>query len=757
MLATLKRIVQEVNGAGDLSETLSIIVTRVKQAMNVDVCSVYLLDIVADAYVLMATDGLNPEAVGSVSLARGEGLVSVVGETEEALNLDDAPLHPRYHFVAETGESYYHGFLGVPIIHHRSVMGVLVVRQEDKRRFDEDELAFLLTVAAQLSGAIALAMVNGGIRSLSHHTAGDGDSRPIQGLAGSPGVAAGTVLVTYPATDLEAVPDRQPTDIEAEIASFRAALEAAREDIRALDAHMGASLAAEDRALFHAYSLMLDSPGLEAQTIERIRAGNWAPGALRATIREHTRIFEAMEDPYLRERAGDIRDIGTRILVRLQQISPVRQQAFPPNTILVGDELTVSALAEVPLECLAGVVSVRGSTFSHVAILARSLGIPAVLGVSELSVTHLDGAELIVDGYRGWIYVRPSPAIRDEYERLISDEKQLTRGLEELRDLPAVTTDGIHVPLYANAGLISDVVPSLRQGAEGIGLYRTEFPFMIRSQFPGEEEQRRIYRQVLEAFAPRPVTIRTLDIGGDKMLPYFPIHEENPFLGWRGIRISLDHPELFLIQLRAIMRADIGLGNARLLLPMISSVSEVDASLRLLRRVHQELLEEAPDVRLPPIGVMVEVPSAIYLIDALARRVDYLSIGSNDLTQYMLAVDRNNSRVAGLYDALHPAVLRALTQAISGAQRCGKPIGVCGEMAGDPAAVILLLGMGVSNLSASVASLPRIKRVIRSFALSQARDILEQALVMDNADEIRAYLAAVLETAGLGGLVRVGQ
>lgn len=755
MLGTLKRIVQEVNAAADLGHALSIIVTRVKQAMKVDVCSVYLFDPVSDQYVLMATDGLNPASVGVVRLARGEGLVSVVGETEEPLNLDDAPQHPRYHFVAETGESYYHGFLGVPIIHHRSIMGVLVVRQKDQRRFDDDELAFLLTVASQLSGAIALAIVNGGISGLAE-TPGDGGSKPIQGLAGSPGVAMGTARVIYPATDLDAVPDRQAADVEAEIAAFRAALAAARDDIRTLESRMGESIADEDRALFHAYSLMLDSPGLERQTVERIRAGNWAPGALRDTIREHTRVFDAMEDPYLRERAGDVRDIGVRILTRLQHAGG-QEQVYHANTVLVGEEITVSMLAEVPLECLAGVVSVRGSTFSHVAILARSLGIPAVLGLSELPVTRVDGSELVVDGYRGWIYVSPSPAVRAEYDRLIGEERLLTAGLEELRDLPAVTVDGIHVPLYANAGLISDVMPSLRHGAEGIGLYRTEFPFMIRSRFPGEEEQRRIYRQVLEALAPRPVTIRTLDIGGDKMLPYFPIHEENPFLGWRGIRVTLDHPELFLIQLRAILRADVGLGNARLLLPMISSVGEVEAALKLIHRVHQELREEGEDSVLPPIGVMVEVPSAIYQIESLARRVDYLSVGSNDLTQYMLAVDRNNARVAALYDALHPAVLRALTHAMLGAQRVGKPIGVCGEMAGDPAAVILLLGMGVSNLSASVASLPRIKRVIRSFSIAQARNILDQVLLMEDARQIRAYVDGVLEQAGLGGLVRVGQ
>ncbi|MDR2877348.1 MAG: phosphoenolpyruvate--protein phosphotransferase [Chromatiales bacterium] len=755
MLSTLKRIVQEVNATSDLGQALSVIVTRVKQAMKVDVCSVYLLDPASDQYVLMATDGLNPASVGVVRLARGEGLVSVVGETEEPLNLDDAPAHPRYHFVAETGESYYHGFLGVPIIHHRSVMGVLVVRQKDQRRFDDDELAFLLTVAAQLSSAIALAIVSGDIRGLAQ-AHGDSGLKPIQGLAGAPGVTIGTARVIYPATDLDAVPDRQATDIDAEIAAFHAALVAAREDIRLLEVHMGESIAEEDRALFHAYSLMLDSPGLERQTVERIRAGNWAAGALRDTIREHTRVFDAMEDPYLRERAGDVRDIGLRILARLQNIGG-QEHVYGANTILVGEEITVSMLAEVPLESLAGVASVRGSTFSHVAILARSLGIPAVLGLSELPVTRVDGSELVVDGYRGWIYVSPSATVRAEYERLIGEEQQLTAGLEELRDLPAVTLDGIHVPLYANAGLVSDVMPSLRHGAEGIGLYRTEFPFMVRNRFPGEEEQLRIYRQVLEALTPRPVTIRTLDIGGDKMLSYFPIHEENPFLGWRGIRVTLDHPELFLIQLRAILRADIGLGNARLLLPMISSVGEVEAALKLIRRVHQELREGGEDAVLPPIGVMVEVPSAVYQIESLASRVDYLSIGSNDLTQYMLAVDRNNARVAELYDALHPAVLQALTYAMAGAQRAGKPIGVCGEMAGDPAAVILLLGMGVSNLSASVASLPRIKRVIRSFSVAQARDILDQVLLMEDARQIRDYVNGVLEQAGLGSLVRVGQ
>lgn len=755
MLATLRRITQEVNSARDLDQALTIIVTRVKQAVQVDVCSVYLLDPASDAYVLMATDGLNPSAVGVVRLNRGEGLISVVGETEEPLNLDDAPADPRYRYIAETGEVHYHGFLGVPIIHHRKVMGVLVVRQHDARRFDEDEVAFLLTVASQLSGAIALAMASGGIDGLARPTTLSA-SRPVTGLAGASGVSIGTAVVVYPPADLDAVPNRVPTDVDAEIGEFRAALVVAREDIAGLEQRMSESLATEDRALFHAYSLMLSSPGLEEQTIERIRAGNWAPGALRDTIKDHVNLFDQMDDPYLRERGADVRDVGRRVLARLQNsvgVTPV----YPENSVLVADEVSVSMLAEAPLDRLVGVVSVRGSRSSHVAILARSLGIPAVVGISELPVARVDGCEMVVDGYRGWIYVNPSATVRDEYLRLVAEEEELAAGLEELRDLPAETTDGVRMPLYANAGLLSDVTPSLRNGAEGIGLYRTEFPFMIRSRFPGEEEQRTIYRQVLEAFSPRPVTIRTLDIGGDKKLPYFPIQEENPFLGWRGIRVTLDHPEIFLIQLRAIMRASVGLDNVRLLLPMISHVGEVDESLRLIRRVHQELRLEGEDVVMPDVGIMIEVPSVIYQIEELARRVDFLSIGSNDLTQYMLAVDRNNSRVAELYDSLHPSVLRALTQAVNASLRCGKSIGVCGEMAGDPEAIILLLGMGVTSLSASLASLPRVKLVIRNFSIARSRELLAEALKMEDAASIRVLLDEALEQAELGKLLRAGR
>ncbi len=753
MLDILRRIIQEVNAAQNLGQALAIIVKRVKQEMAVEVCSVYLADPDTEHYVLMASDGLNQAAIGVVRLAPGEGIISVVVETAEPLNLDTATSHPRYRFIAETGEEHYHAFLGVPIIHHRRVLGVLVVRQFARRRFREDEVAFLVTVAAQLSGAIAHAQASGGIDGLNSNAAHE--LRPIDGLPGAPGVAIGTAMVVYPAADLDAVPDRKITNIDAEVAAFMAAVEAVRADIQALSERLSPLLQAEDRALFDAYRLMLGSDSLVDNTVQRIRAGSWASGALRETVNEHARIFDEMDDPYIRERAEDIRDLGRRILVCLQS-GKRSQPPYPLRTILVGEEITATLLAEVPHERLVGVISARGSSSSHVAILARAMGIPAVVGANDLPVARMDGQEMIVDGHMGRVYVKPTASLRVEYARLEREEAEIAAGLAELRDLPAVTLDGIHVPLYANTGLLSDVASSLNSGAEGIGLYRTEIPFMIRQRFPSEEEQTRVYRQVLEAYAPRPVTLRTLDVGGDKDLPYFPITEDNPFLGWRGIRITLDHPEIFIVQLRAMLRASSGLNNLHVLLPMISGVTEIDEAQRLLDRAYRELVEAGETIVRPRVGAMVEVPSAVYQTEALARRVDFLSVGTNDLTQYLLAVDRNNARVANLYDSLHPAVLRALMQVVDGAHRQGKPVSVCGEMAGDPAAALLLLGMGIDSLSMSAASLPRIKWVIRNISRAQAREMLESALTLEDPASIRACLNAHLEEAGLGGLVRGG-
>jgi len=754
MLNTLRRIVQEVTVARDLDQALEVIVLRVKKAMDVNVCSVYMIDKAQNENVLMATNGLNDEAVGMVRLKGNQGLIGLVGEREEPVNLDDAPMHPRYQYFPESGEERYHAFLGVPIIHHRELQGVLVVQRHAKKHFSEDKVTFLVTIAAQLAGAIAHAEASGGIDGLHSKTR---DAAPLQGQPGAPGVAIGTAVVNFTATNLEVVPDRAAGNVKAEVSLFKKAVKDVRKDIQSMLERMTEVLPAEERALFDAYLLMLEGPGISDEVIQRIKQGNWAAGALRETIAEHMRAFDAMEDDYLRERAEDVRDLGRRILEKLRSQEPPKPKKFPIRTVLVGDEITASMLAEVPVKRLAGVVSRRGSQTSHVAILARAMGVSAVMGVSELPVNQIDGRSIIVDGYTGRIFINPSSMVRDEFKHLLREEAELSKELRELREKPAITPDNVGIPLYINSGLLADVKPSLKSGAEGIGLYRTEFPFMVRDRFPGEDEQCKIYRQVLKAFSPAPVTLRTLDIGGDKMLPYFPIEEDNPFLGWRGIRISLDHPEIFLVQLRAMLRASAGLSNMNVLLPMVNSVAEVDGALSLLRRAHHELIDAGVSISMPHVGVMIEVPSAVYQVRELARRVNFISVGTNDLTQYLLAVDRNNARVADLYDSLHPAVLRAMKQIVEGAKDEKTPVGVCGEMAGDPAAVILLLGMGVDNLSMSAANLPRVKWVIRTFTQRKARMLLKEALTFEHAHLVRHFLNAALENEGLGGLVRAGR
>ncbi len=753
MLESLRRIVQEVNNAPDLEQALAIIVRRVKQAVGADVCSVYLNDFENRRHVLQATDGLRPEAVGRVRIELGRGLVGLVSERAEPLNVDDARTHPRYLCITDTGEQRFHAFLGAPIIQNRKVLGVLVLRQGETRLFEDDEVTFVVTLASQLAGAITFARTNGELERLQDEGI---PQRFLPGLAASSGIGIGMAVVVYPPADLDAVPDRHVEDTDAEEEGFRSAVENVAEDLDRFAVRTQEHLRPEEMALFDAWRLMLESDSLIDGTLHRIRDGNWAPGALRETIAEHARVFEDMDDAYLRERASDVRDLGRCILMHMQNLTTAPVE-YPLHAILVGESLSAMQIADVPHERLAGIVSTTGSGSSHVAILARGMGVPAAMGVSDLPVSRVEGREMVVDGYRGRVYIAPGPAVRSEYQRLAADDRALTNELQALRHLPAETTDGYVLPMFLNTGLVSETRPLGIEESAGVGLYRTELPFIVRDSFPGEVAQMSNYRHVLELFAPRPVTIRTLDIGGDKPLPYFPIKEANPFLGWRGIRITLDHPEIFLTQVRAILRAAIGLDNLQLLLPMISTVSEVDEALLLVQRAHDELLEEGYQVHMPPIGVMIEVPAAVYQAEALARRVDFLSVGSNDLTQYLLAVDRNNPHVAKLYDELHPAVLRALVQILAGARVHGKEVSICGEMAGDPLAVPLLLGMGVHSLSMGAGSLLRVKRVIRSVSRARAREVLRVALQCEDEAAVRRLLLDVLEAVGLGGLVRPGR
>ncbi|ONG42201.1 phosphoenolpyruvate--protein phosphotransferase [Alkanindiges hydrocarboniclasticus] len=752
-LETLRRIVQEVDAAASLHEALEVMVEQVADAMGSEVCSVYLLDERNQRYVLMASKGLNIESVGVVSLATGEGLVGLVGQREEIVNLEDAASHPRFRYLPETGEELYKSFLGVPIMYRRKVMGVMVVQNRERRAYTEAAESFLVTLCAQLSGAIAHAHAVGQVDVFRKPSLAK-SSKMFQGVPGAGGVAIGRAVVFYPPADLDAVPDRQADDITEELELVKQAIIAVRQDIRELDAKMQESLMAEERALFSVYLRMLDDNALPAEINALIRGGNWAQGAVRKVIESHTAHFAQMEDEYLRERVSDIRDLGRRILARLQTADDQHRE-FNEDSILIGEEITTAALVEMPLNHIAAIVTTEGAANSHMVIVARALGIPTVVGVTELPVTALDDAEMIVDAHQGRIFVHPIRRLRQRYKEIQKEEQQAAKDLKSYENRETITPDGHPVTLYVNTGLMIDVVRGVQRGAQGVGLYRSEIPFMLRERFPGEEEQRIIYRQQLSHFANKPVVMRTLDIGADKDLPYFSIKEENSALGWRGIRFTLDHPEIFSSQIRAMLKASIGLNNLHILLPMVTSVTEVEEALYLLYRSLAEVQEEEQvKIAMPKVGVMIEVPSILLQMRDLAELVDFFSVGSNDLTQYLLAVDRNNPRVAGLYSSYHPALLRALNFLVREAHHLNKPISICGEMAGEPTTAILMMAMGFDVLSMSSSNILRIRKTLSHVPLADAKNLLQEVLKMDSAPVIKSWLEHYLIKQGLGDMVK---
>jgi phosphotransferase system enzyme I (PtsP) len=732
ILNSLRTIVQEVNSARDLPEALDIIVKEVRGEMRAEVCSVYLFDDADQRYVLTATQGLRPESLGKVRLSTGEGLVGLVAAKEEPLNLHNADKHPNFAYFEEVGEEKFHSFLGVPIIHHRKVLGVLVLQQQTERRFAVEEEAFVVTVCAQLSGAIAHAEATGALRKLASAGRGISKEATFQGIPSSPGIGIGRVVLAHQAMDLKSVPKRYTDNPKKERTVFRSALKAAKQDMRNLGAGLEGKLNSEELALFDVYVRMLDDDSLGGEVMQSIDEGLTAQSAWSEVILKHVKTFRQMDDPYLRERAADVYDLGKRVLGYLLATNK-QENPMPRRIVLIGEDLSASALADIPVKRLAGIISLKGSSNSHMAIVARALGIPTVMGALDVPWMELEDQELIVDGFTGDIVSHATRASRRAYLQRQREEKILNEDLEKLRDVPCVTADGSSFSLWVNTGLRQDTLRSLRSGAEAVGLFRTEIPFLGRSSFPTEDEQTAIYRQHLEEFHPRSVTMRTLDIGGDKDLPYFPIEEENPFLGWRGIRISLDHPEIFLVQIRALLRASEGLHNLRIMLPMISGMPELDRALELIDRAYRELVEEEQyNIEMPSIGAMIEVPAAVYQVAEIGRRVDFLSVGTNDLTQYLLAVDRNNPRVADLYHGLHPSVLRALKHIHEQAESVNCQLSVCGEMAGDPLGAAMLFGLGYRNFSMSASSLLRVKSKLLAIDRRAAQRFAKRALTMSD-------------------------
>lgn len=748
MLTPLREIVEKVASAPRLSESLEILVNDICRAMDTEVCSVYLADHERRCYYLMATRGLKKPRGRTITLAFDEGLVGLVGRLAEPINLADAQKHPSFKFIPAVKEERFRAFLGVPIIQRRQLLSILVVQQREQRQFDESEESFLVTLATQMAA----------ILSQSQLTALFGQYRQtrLRALAASPGVAVaeGWMDTTMPL--IEQVPEASTLDVARERERLSSALEEASAEFRRFSKRFAAGAQKETAAIFDLYIHLLSDVNLRRELYAEIEKGAVAEWAVRKVIEKFAARFARLNDGYLKERAVDLRTLGQRLLFQLDD-TILGPNTWPARFVLVADELSAATLAEVPTERLAGVVVRDGAANSHAAIMVRAMGIPTVMG-ADIQPQMLHQRMLIVDGYRGEVLVDPGPTLITEYQRVIGEENALSQLAEEEATQAARLKSGERIQVMLNAGLSPELEEKQGAWVDGIGLYRTEIPFMLQSGFPSEEEQVAQYQGMLQTFCNKPVVLRTLDVGADKQLPYMPISEENPSLGWRGMRITLDQPEIFLIQVRAMLRANAASGNLSILLPMITSLDEVDEARRLIDRAWREVEDGLGyAIPTPRIGVMVEVPSMIFMLPQLAGRVDFISIGSNDLTQYLLAVDRNNTRVAGLYDSLHPAMLRALSVIARDAQSAGLDIGLCGEMAGDPMCVAVLVGLGYHHLSMNARSVARVKYLLRHITLEEAQALAQRSLEAQLVTEVRHQIAAFMERRGVGGLIRGGR
>ncbi|MBA6297313.1 phosphoenolpyruvate--protein phosphotransferase [Colwellia sp. MB02u-9] len=753
MLTILRRIVLEFSQASELDQALLRLVSQVKNALSTQCCSVYLADHEKQHFILMASNGLAENAFGRTCIGFTEGLVGLVGQREEPINIANAHQHPDFIHAPEVEEEHFKAFLGTPIIHQRKVLGILTVQQEQARFFNENEEAFLVTLSAQLATALASVEAQGMIELSYSQNIG----KNLAGIGGSPGVAIGEMIVMHPKADLSKIALNKVSDSQQQLMIFDDAASRTFAEFSQMSEKLKAIISDNSLDIFDVYKQLLESDNFKAEVIAKIKLAWNAQSALKLVVDSYVMQFESLEDEYLRERAYDIKDLGNRLLNNIQNLAEQDQQ-LPEQFILVAEDVSAAMLAEYQHLGLLGIVSITGSNNSHTAILAKALNIPAIMGVDYLAIRQLHKKQAILDGYACQLYVTPADALINEYRHIVAAENKLYAQVKEAEHLPALTQDGHHVSLLINAGLSAGFEYSQNVGADGVGLYRTEIPFMNRSCFPSESEQTVLYQQVLASFPDKPVTMRTLDVGGDKSLPYFPIIEANPFLGWRGIRITLDHPEIFLVQVRAMMKANYGLGNLAIMLPMISSITEVDEANRLINQAYYELTSELfcnenDALERPKVGVMIEVPGIIFQLEDLADKVDFFSVGSNDLTQYLLAVDRNNSRVASLYDFYHPAVLRALHHIAQKSQHRDVPLSICGELANEPTGALLLIAMGYQNLSMSAHSLAKVKWVIRHVDYQQLKQILVRVLSFTNTSDVHSYMHEQLVQLGLGDFV----
>jgi len=570
----------------------------------------------------------------------------------------------------------------------------------------------------------------------------------VKGIVASPGIAIGKALIFRKDVQVINCDCIDSSRVEDEIALYKDAVARSEEQLHTLAANTRKRLGADKAAIFEAHLDILNDPVLEESVLEKIRNRNIsAEYALDLSVKEICEMFESLDDPYLKERAADVKDVCSRLMCNIKGTELVSLANMEEKCIVVAKDLTPSDTASMDLDKILGFATDMGGPASHTAILAKSLGIPALVGLKDLSYNVKNGDILIIDALQGEVHINPSEKYIRYYELKKKEYQEYKMRLAELKDFPACTVDGRRVELCANISGVNDLKSVEENGAEGVGLFRTEFLYMDSMHFPTEEEQFRVYREVAEKLNGKPVTIRTLDVGGDKDLPYFSFNkEQNPFLGWRAIRICLDRVDIFKTQLRAILRAG-AFGRVRVMFPMIISLDELRRAKEILEECKNELKAEGKSFEQNiEIGIMVETPAVVILAEKFAREVDFFSIGTNDLTQYTLAVDRGNEKTAGLYNPLHPAVLNSIKRIIDASHKAQKQACMCGELAGNIKAAPLLIGMGLDEFSMSAASIPEIKKLIRSLSYEEMRTYASKALEMDTSSEVETFVETILNS-----------
>jgi len=699
-------------------------VALIAQNMVTEVCSVYLMR-AGNMLELFATQGLNPSAVHQTKLRVGEGLVGDIAQHARALNLTDAQAHPGFAYRPETGEEVYKSLMGVPILRGGRVIGVLVVQNRNMRHYSEEEVEALETVAMVLAELIGAAGFLDG-EDLSQEDEGERPGQPHY-LAGTPlseGIALGHAVLHEPRVH---VTHLIAEDIDQEIARLESAVYELRASIDRMLSTSDLSHAGEHREVLQAYRMFANDRGWLKRMVDVVRTGLTAEAAVERVQNDTRARMMRQTDPYLRDRLHDLDDLANRLLRLLTGVGLSSAGAeLPADAIVIARNMGPAELLDYDKTRLRGLVLEEGAANAHVAIVARALGLSSV-GRAAGVLDHIeDGDAIIVDGDTGELYIRPSQDVIDAYSEKARFRARKQEQYKAIRDLPSVSKDGVQVDLNVNAGLLVDLPHMEESGADGIGLFRTELQFMIASTLPSQKDQQELYQAVLDAAGGKPVVFRTLDIGGDKVLPYMKVaNEENPALGWRAIRIALDRPALLRHQLRALLAAAAG-RELRLMFPMVTEVSEFVRARSLVDREVQRLEKfDKPRPSKLMVGTMLEVPALAWQFDTLLPLVDFVSVGSNDLLQFFFASDRGNPRVAGRYDLLSPAALNFLRHVVLACEKHNVPLTLCGEMAGKPLEAMALVGVGFRRISMSPAAVGPVKMMLRSLDTGKLSSFME--------------------------------